>query len=98
MKIRHIIVALIGCAEGLLLARLVLRLLAARPAHPIVRALLTATTPPAALAFLDRGQPQFGATLEFSTLALIVLLPLTGLAIARVWSVLAARTASALEE
>jgi hypothetical protein len=81
MNIRHIIASFIGGIEALLLARLVLRLLAARPDHPVLGALFAATTPPAPLAFLDSGQPRFGATLELSTLALILLLLLVGLAI-----------------
>jgi hypothetical protein len=87
MNLRHILIGGIGGIEALLIARLVLRLLAARPDNPIVRALFALTAPPRALAFFDRGQPQFGATLEIATLALILLLPLAGLAIARLWSV-----------
>ena len=78
---RQIIAPLIGGIEALLLARLVLRLLAARPDNPVLGAFFAATRPPAILAFLDGGQPQFGATLEISTLALILLLLLVGLAI-----------------
>ena len=82
---RHIIAYIIGGVEALLLARLVLRLLAARPDNPIFAALFALTPPPRALAWLDAGQPRFGATLEFSTLALIVLLLIAGLIMGRAW-------------
>ena len=81
--IRHIIASLIGGAAALLLARLVLRLLAARPDNPVFNALFGITTPPPLLAFLDREQPRFGATLEFSTLALLLALFALGLLVAR---------------
>ncbi|MFL5806317.1 MAG: YggT family protein [Roseiflexaceae bacterium] len=85
MRARHIIAYLIGGAEALLLARLLLRLLAARPDNPFVRALLWATTPLAApLAFLDASQPRFGAVLEFSTLALFLLLVMVGVALSMI--------------
>jgi hypothetical protein len=84
MRARHIIAYLIGGIEALLLARLLLRLLAARPDNPFVQALLWATTPLAApLAFLDSGQPRFGAVLEFSTLALFLLLLVAGVALGK---------------
>ena len=83
MNIRHIIAAAIGGIEALLLARLALRLLAARPDNPVVQALFAITALPEMLTFLDRGQPRFGATLEFSTLALILLLAVLGLVLAR---------------
>jgi hypothetical protein len=79
MHIRHTIAYLVGGLEALLLARLLLRLLAARPDNPVIGALFGATGPlTAPLAALDAGQPRFGATLEFSTLALILLLPVIG--------------------
>ena len=82
MRVRHIVIYIIGGMEGLLLARLVLRLFAARPDHPFVQAFLAATGPLLTpLAFLDDGQPRYGATLELSTLALIGLLALAGVAI-----------------
>jgi hypothetical protein len=82
---RHIIAYIIGGVEALLLARLVLRLLAARPDNPVIAALFAMTPPPRALVWLDAGQPRFGATLEFSTLALIVLLLIAGLIMGRAW-------------
>jgi uncharacterized protein YggT (Ycf19 family) len=84
MRARHIIAYLIGGAAALLLARLLLRLLAARPDNLFVQALFQATTPLIApLAFLDAGQPRFGAVLEFSTLALFLLLMIAGVALSR---------------
>jgi hypothetical protein len=81
---RHIIAYMLGGITAILLVRLVLRLVAARPENPIIAALLAITTPPHALAALDVGQPRFGAALEFSTLALIVLLLSAGLLL-RFW-------------
>jgi hypothetical protein len=46
--------------------------------------LFASTPPPRVLAALDAGQPRFGAVLEFSTLALIVLLLIAGLLL-RLW-------------
>jgi hypothetical protein len=69
----------------LLLARLLLRLLAARPDNLFVQALLQATAPLVApLVFLDAGQPRFGAVLEFSTLALFLLLIMAGVALSMI--------------
>jgi len=76
---RHIIAYVLGGIIAMLLARLVLRLVAARPDNQVFAALFSLTTPPPVLAVLDAGQPHFGAVLEFSTLALIVLLLITGL-------------------
>jgi hypothetical protein len=87
MKLRHIIAYLLGGVAALLMARLVLRLLAARPDNPVVAALFAITTPPGALAILDAGQPRFGATLDFSTLALILVLVAVALCLRRVWKV-----------
>jgi YGGT family len=85
MRARHITAYLIGGAEALLLARLLLRLLAARPDNPFVGVLLWATTPLSApLAFLDAGQPRFGAVLEFSTLALFLLLAIAEVALSMI--------------
>jgi hypothetical protein len=70
---------LIGALEAGLLARLLARLLAARPDNPVVSALFTATAPLQGLfAVLDRGQPQFGAVLELSTLLLAICMPVLG--------------------
>lgn len=75
---------LLGAAAALLLARLVLRLLAARPDNLAIGWFLALSAPPRALAaMLDAGQPRFGATLEFSTLALILLCTVLALAIGR---------------
>jgi hypothetical protein len=82
LNLRHIIASLIGGAAALLIARLVLRLLAARPDNPVFKIFLSITAPPALLAFLDREQPRFGATLEFSTLALVLILVVIGLLVA----------------
>jgi hypothetical protein len=83
MRVRHILAYALGAWAALLLARLLLRLLAARPDNPAVAALYAVTNPPAPLAALDAGQPRFGATLEFSTLALFLLIILVGLIIGR---------------
>lgn len=68
---------LAGAAEALLLARLLLRLLAARPDNPAF-ALLYALSGPlvAPLAPLDAGQPLFGASLELSTLIMASAVPI----------------------
>jgi YggT family protein len=82
MRVRHIVTYIIGGMEALLLARLVLRLFAARPDNPFVQTFLAVTGPLLTpMAFLDAGQPRYGATLELSTLALVMLLALAGLAI-----------------
>lgn len=66
-----------GALEALLLARLLARLLAARPDNPAF-ALLYAITGPlvAPLAALDYDQPPFGAALELSTLVMASCVPL----------------------
>ncbi|MEI6180822.1 MAG: YggT family protein [Chloroflexales bacterium] len=66
-----------GVLEALLLARLVARLLAARPTHPAF-ALLSGITSPFVipLAALDFDQSPFGAALEYATLGLIGGVPL----------------------
>lgn len=70
-----------GAIAALLLARLLLRLLAARPDNPAVQALLGLTAPLVGpLAFLDAAQPRFGAVLEFSTLVCLPLVLLLGAA------------------
>jgi YggT family protein len=85
LRARRIIGAMLGGITALLLARLVLKLFAARPDNPVFAAVLTITTPPRALALLDTGQPRFGAVLEFSTLALIAILLIAGLLLRRLW-------------
>ncbi|MEI7768830.1 MAG: YggT family protein [Chloroflexales bacterium] len=65
-----------GAAEALLLARLLARLLAARPDSPAFAALYLATWPMVApLSALDHAQRQFGAALEISTLTTAILVP-----------------------
>jgi YggT family protein len=85
LRARRIIGAMLGGITALLLARLVLKLFAARPDNPVFAAVLAITTPPRALALLDAGQPRFGAVLEFSTLALIAILLIAGLLLRRLW-------------
>lgn len=71
-----ILALLAGAVEGLLLARFVARLLAARPDNPAFQTLYALTKPLVApLAALDSGQPPFGATLEFSTLTMAIVVP-----------------------
>lgn len=70
---------LVGGVGGLLLARLVLRLLAARPDNPGVAFIYQLTAPLVApLQRLDAGQPRFGAILELSTLTLLLGLAVVG--------------------
>jgi uncharacterized protein YggT (Ycf19 family) len=86
MNLRHILTYLLGGLGSLLLARLLLSLLAARPDNPAFQALFGLTAPLVApLRFLDASQPRFGAVLELSTLALFVLLMVVALV---VWGVL----------
>lgn len=67
----------LGIVEGVLIARFVLRLFAARPDNPTVQALYLITQPVIApLHALDAGQPQYGASLEYATLTLLLVLPL----------------------
>ena len=81
---RHIPAAIFGLAAALLLARLLLRLLAARPGNPVFGWFLSVSAPPPFFsAALDAGQPRFGATLEFSTLALMLLCIILGVGFAR---------------
>lgn len=66
-----------GAVEALLAARLVARLLAARPDNPSFALLLAVTDPLVApLRALDYDQPPFGAALEFSSLVMAILVPL----------------------
>jgi uncharacterized protein YggT (Ycf19 family) len=86
MNPRHIVIYLLGGLQALLLARLLLSLLAARPDNPAFSALFVLTSPLVApLRFLDAGQPRFGAVLELSTLALFLLLSVAAIVL---WSVL----------
>lgn len=86
MHARHIFAYGLGGIEALLLARLVLRLLAARPDNPSIQLVLGITAPLIApLAGLDTAQPRFGAVLELSTLALFLLLAVIGLVLCRLW-------------
>lgn len=76
--VRGLILAL-GALEALLLARLLARLLAARPDNPSFALLYRLTDPfVAPLGFFNYGQPLFGAVLELSTLAAALLLPTLG--------------------
>ena len=73
------LVAVCGVLEGLLLARLVARLFAARAENAVVQGLYALTEPLRGLLLrLDANQPQFGAVLELSTLTLLVVIPLLG--------------------
>jgi uncharacterized protein YggT (Ycf19 family) len=68
---------LIGAIAGLLLARLVALLFAARPDNSAVTILLAISAPLVApFGWLDRlaGQPQWGARLELATLAALAAL------------------------
>lgn len=66
-----------GTVEALLLARLLARLLAARPDSPAISLLYAITGPLIApLRALDYDQPPFGAALELSTLLLVICVPL----------------------
>jgi uncharacterized protein YggT (Ycf19 family) len=78
-----------GALEALLLARLLARLLAARPDNPAIQLLYALTDPLVMpLRALDAQQPQFGAVLELSTLALLVVVPVVGYVL---WYVVASR-------
>lgn len=66
-----------GVIEALLLVRLVAQLFAVRPDQDVLQYILLITAPLVQLfSFFDRGQPLFGARLEFSTLTLALLLPI----------------------
>lgn len=86
MFARRVFAYALGSIEALLLARLLLRLLAARPDNPVVAVVYGITPRPGFLINLDRGQPRFGATLELSTLALFLLLLVVGSVIGRLWA------------
>ena len=86
MRLRPIIAVLLGATEALLLARLLLRLLAARPDNPFIAAFLRVTAPLIApFAALDAGQPRYGSTLEFASLAVFLLLALVAVALGLLW-------------
>jgi len=73
----HSLTIVAGMVEGLLIARLVLRLFAARPNNPAVQVLYAVTWPVVApFRALDAAQPRYGASLEFATLTVLVILPL----------------------
>lgn len=75
VRLSAVAFATAGAVLALLVARLMLRLLAARPDNAVFGALYAATWPLVALfAPLDAGQPRFGAVLELSTLAACALL------------------------
>lgn len=78
-----ILTSILGALEALLLARLVLRLLAARPENATFAALFVLTAPfRMPLAWLDAGQPRFGGVLELSTLAACGLVAIATLVLA----------------
>ncbi len=71
------LLSILGAIEALLIARLVARLLAARPDNPSIALLYQLTEPLVSiLRALDYDQPPFGAALEFSTLVLLLIIPL----------------------
>lgn len=77
MPIARFMTILIGLLEGLLIARFVLRLFAARPDNVVVQAVYFVTQPfIAPLSWLDAMQPRYGAALEFATFATLLLVPL----------------------
>lgn len=80
---------ILALLESMLLTRLVLKLFAARPDHPVMQAIVLLSQPfIAPLAWLDAGQPRSGAVLEFSTLVICVLLPMLWLILVRgIWRV-----------
>lgn len=68
---------LLGVIEGILMARFILRLFAARPDNPAVQLVYAITQPVITpLRSLDAGQPQYGASLEFATLVMLLVIPL----------------------
>jgi hypothetical protein len=76
MQKQNLGAVLVGVLEGVLAARLIALLFAARPDNPGVALLLTLTTPlTAPFRLLDHmaQQPQFGARLELATLAAMAL-------------------------
>ena len=87
----------IGVVEGVLLARLIGLLFAARPDNPVFETVFELSTPLVwPWAWLDRlaGQPRSGARLELATLAMMATVAiLSGL-----WSLYRARKARSREE
>jgi hypothetical protein len=82
--------AVVGAVEGLLLARLVVLLFAARSDNLVVQVLVRLTAPLVwPWHWLDRwvGQPSEGARLELATLAAIILIAL----MAALWSIYRSR-------
>ncbi len=76
---QHVVAWGSGAITALLLARLLARLMAARPDNPIIQALYTLTDAlRVPLAWLDVAQPRFGAVLEISTLMLAIIVPILG--------------------
>ncbi|HMO58175.1 MAG TPA: YggT family protein [Roseiflexaceae bacterium] len=73
MRFLPVFLYCVGACEGLLLARLIVRLFAGRPDNAAF-ALLSTLTAPLIMPFgvLDAAQPQFGAVLEFATLAAMI--------------------------
>ena len=75
------VASVIGVLEGLLVARLVSLLFAARPDHPAF-AILWAITAPLVWpwSFIDRwmGQPRSGARLELATVGAMAMLAVAG--------------------
>lgn len=68
---------IVGVCEALLVARLLARMLAARPDNPLVQGLYALSRPLVQpLMFLDGAQPRFGAVLELSTLTAAIIVPL----------------------
>ncbi len=71
--------AVVGAIQGLLLARLIALLFAARPDNLVFEILFALTTPLIwPWQWLDRwaGQPRFGARLELATLAALAMVAL----------------------
>lgn len=78
---RQVVLLAASLAAALLLARAAMLLLAADPAHPFVRLVAWLTAPLVApVAWIDAGQPRFGARFERGTLLLACLAPLLALA------------------
>ena len=78
----------VGALEGLLLARFVALLFAARPDNPVFEALLVLTTPLVwSWQALDRwaGQPRFGARLELATLAAMIIVAIGATVLSLAW-------------
>ncbi len=91
-RLRDALATISGALTGALIARLVLKLFAARPDSPAVQWLYALTDPfVAPLMMIDRDQPRFGAVLELSTLATLgVIVSVTAL----LWIWLGAREQS----